>query len=254
MATVLAVDDEQDILTIIRHNLEREGHRVLTAPDGDRALEIVRTERPDVVVLDVMMPGTDGWGVLNRIKAESDELATIPVLMLTARGADEDRIRGGIEGAIRYLTKPFSPRALCEEVRQALEGEPEPVKRKKVQRESLTQLAKLETRTSEPRKPSEEEQAHPRMTRLEHAPAAEGDPYQLRSVRDRLEQLSPKQRDLLKALEGSDTVSQAASDLGVSRSNVYASLRRISRKLGVRSVPELLAIVRTGELFRPSSS
>jgi DNA-binding response OmpR family regulator len=254
MATVLAVDDEEDILTIIRHNLEQEGHRVLTAPDGDRALEIVRKEHPDVVVLDVMMPGTDGWGVLNRIKAESEDLSRIPVLMLTARGADEDRIRGGIEGAIRYLTKPFSPRALCEEVRQALEGEPEPVKRKKVQRESLTQLARLEKRTSEPKRPPAGDEAHPRMTRLEHQPAAESDPYQLRSVREKLEQLSPKQRDLLKALEGSDTVSQAATDLGVSRSNVYASLRRISRKLGVRSVPELLAIVRTGELFPSPSS
>jgi len=84
--------------------------------------------------------------------------------------------------------------------------------------------------------------------------AAEEDAYQLRSVRERLDQLSPKQRDLLRALEGSDTVSQAATDLGVSRSNVYASLRRISRKLGVRSVPELLAIVRTGELFRSASA
>ena len=83
-------------------------------------------------------------------------------------------------------------------------------------------------------------------------PAAESDNYQIRSVRERLDQLSPKQLELLRALEGSDTVSQAATDLGVSRSNVYASLRRISRKLGVRSVPELLAIVRTGELFKSS--
>jgi DNA-binding response OmpR family regulator len=257
MATVLAVDDEQDILTIIRHNLEREGHRVLTAPNGDEALEIVREEKPDVVVLDVMMPGTDGWGVLNMIKAEREELATIPVLMLTARAADEDRIRGGIEGAIRYLTKPFSPRDLCSEVAAALEGEPEPVKRRKVQKESLTQLARLEKKTSPGtrRRGAEETTATaagPHVTRLEHVPAAETDNYQIRSVRERLDQLSPKQLELLHALEGSDTVSQAASDLGVSRSNVYASLRRISRKLGVRSVPELLAIVRTGDLFKPS--
>jgi len=257
MATVLAVDDEEDILTIIRHNLEREGHRVLTAPNGDRALEIVREEQPDVVVLDVMMPGTDGWGVLNRIKAEREELATIPVLMLTARAADEDRIRGGIEGAIRYLTKPFSPRDLCTEVAAALQGEPEPVKRRKVQKESLTQLAKLEKRSSSPparRRTDDGATASPHVTRLEHVPAGEPDNYQLRSVRERLDQLSPKQLELLHALEGSDTVSQAASDLGVSRSNVYASLRRISRKLGVRSVPELLAIVRTGELFRAPSA
>ena len=255
MATVLAVDDEEDILTIIRHNLEREGHRVLTAPNGDRALEIVREEQPDVVVLDVMMPGTDGWGVLNRIKAERDDLAKIPVLMLTARAADEDRIRGGIEGAIRYLTKPFSPRDLCSEVAAALEGEPEPVKRRKVQKESLAQLARLEKKSSpgSRRKSTDESMAAgPHVTRLEHVPAAESDNYQIRSVRDRLDQLSPKQLELLHALEGSDTVSAAASDLGVSRSNVYASLRRISRKLGVRSVPELLAIVRTGDLFRTS--
>src|SRR3954453_12132810 len=255
MATVLAVDDEEDILTIIRHNLEREGHRVLTARNGDRALEIVREEKPDVVVLDVMMPGTDGWGVLNMIKAERDELAAIPVLMLTARAADEDRIRGGIEGAIRYLTKPFSPRDLCSEVAAALEGEPEPIKRRKVQKDSLTQLARLEKKSSpgtRRRSTDESTAAAPHVTRLEHVPAAETDNYQIRSVRDRLDQLSPKQLELLHALEGSDTVSQAASDLGVSRSNVYASLRRITRKLGVRSVPELLAIVRTGELFRPS--
>jgi DNA-binding response OmpR family regulator len=257
MATVLAVDDEEDILTIIRHNLEREGHKVLTAPNGDRAIEIVRDEKPDVVVLDVMMPGTDGWGVLNMIKAERDELASIPVLMLTARAADEDRIRGGIEGAIRYLTKPFSPRDLCSEVAAALEGEPEPLKRRKVQKESLSQLARLEKKSSpaSSRRRSDDSSAvSPHVTRLEHVPTAESDNYQIRSVRDRLDQLSPKQLELLRALEGSDTVSQAASDLGVSRSNVYASLRRISRKLGVRSVPELLAIVRTGELFRSSSS
>jgi len=255
MATVLAVDDEEDILTIIRHNLEREGHRVLTAPNGDRAIELVREEQPDVVILDVMMPGTDGWGVLNLIKSEREELATIPVLMLTARAADEDRIRGGIEGAIRYLTKPFSPRDLCSEVAAALEGEPEPIKRRKVQKESLAQLARLEKKSSpsSSRRRSDDVAAvAPHVTRLEHVPAAESDNYQIRAVRDRLDQLSPKQLELLRALEGSDTVSQAASDLGVSRSNVYASLRRISRKLGVRSVPELLAIVRTGELFRPS--
>ena len=152
MATVLAVDDEEDIRTIIKVNLEREGHRVLTADGGEQALELVRQEPPDVIVLDVMMPGTDGWEVLRQLKGQKQG-SDIPVLMLTARTTDEDRIRGGIEGAIRYLTKPFTPRALSDEVRRALEGEPEPVKRRKVQRESLTQLARLEKRTSEPKRP-----------------------------------------------------------------------------------------------------
>ena len=258
MATVLAVDDEEDIRTIIKVNLEREGHRVLTAEGGEQALELVREEPPDVIVLDVMMPGTDGWEVLRQLKSQTGR-SDIPVLMLTARTADEDRIRGGIEGAIRYLTKPFTPRALSDEVRRALEGEPEPVKRRKVQRESLTQLARLEKRTSKPseaapRSPAGDEQRGPHVTRLERTPDREAESFLLRSARERLGELSDKQRDLLQALEHAPSVSQAAADLGVSRSNVYASLRRISRKLGVRSVPELLTIVRTGELFRSASA
>jgi CheY-like chemotaxis protein len=254
MATVLAVDDEEDIRTIIKVNLERDGHRVLTAAGGEQALELVRNESPDVIVLDVMMPDTDGWEVLRQLKGEKGG-SDIPVLMLTARTADEDRIRGGIEGAIRYLTKPFTPRALSEEVRKALEGDPEPVKRRQVQRDSLTQLARLEKRTSKPveaaaRALSDDEPRGPHVTRLERTPPRETESLLLRAARERLSELSDKQRDLLLALEHAPSVSQAAADLGVSRSNVYASLRRISRKLGVRSVPELLTIVRTGELFR----
>ena len=256
MATVLAVDDEEDIRTIIKVNLEREGHRVLTADGGEQALELVRQEPPDVIVLDVMMPGTDGWEVLRQLKGQKQG-SDIPVLMLTARTTDEDRIRGGIEGAIRYLTKPFTPRALSDEVRRALEGEPEPVKRRKVQRDSLTQLARLEKRTSKPaaaRGPADDEQRGPHVTRLERTPVPEPESFLLRSARERLTELSDKQRDLLQALEHAPSVSQAAADLGVSRSNIYASLRRISRKLGVRSVPELLTIVRTGDLFKSASA
>src|SRR5947209_17429334 len=103
MAKVLAVDDEEDILHIIRVNLERDGHEVITARDGDEAIERVRRERPDLVVLDIRMPGTDGWGVLSRIKSEANvDVSTIPVIMLTGHAMDaESRIRGGIEGAIR---------------------------------------------------------------------------------------------------------------------------------------------------------
>ena len=253
MATVLAVDDEEDILTIIRHNLEREGHRVLTAPDGDRALELVRQERPDVVVLDVMMPGTDGWGVLKRIKAESEELSTIPVLMLTARSTDEDRIRGGIEGAIRYLTKPFSPRA-------AATRWPRPSKESLSLSSGARSSASRFRNWPDSRSGRRRADPAPGLQRKARPPlpgsrawstcrAASPTATSCGRCAQRLDQLSAKQLELLHALEGSDTVSQAATDLGVSRSNVYASLRRISRKLGVRSVPELLAIVRTGELF-----
>src|SRR3954447_16183864 len=132
MATVLIVDDEADILELIKVNLELDGHRVLTALGGGEALVRVKEESPDLILLDVMMPGVDGWTVLGQIKAEADiDVASIPVLMVTARAAQEDRIRGGIEAAIRYIPKPFSPMELRQEVRDALDGDPEPVRRRK---------------------------------------------------------------------------------------------------------------------------
>jgi DNA-binding response OmpR family regulator len=244
MATVLAVDDEEDIRTIIKVNLERDGHRVLTAAGGEQALELVRNESPDVIVLDVMMPDTDGWEVLRQLKGEKGG-SDIPVLMLTARTADEDRIRGGIEGAIRYLTKPFLPDMLVEEVAAALEGDREPVKRRAAQREALSQLARIEKGSL-----VADTSVRPHLTRLERAPEPEPEPPRVRAIREKLVDLSEKQRHLLAVLRATPSVSQAAGELDVSRSNVYASLRRISRKLGTQSVPELLALVREGDLLR----
>jgi DNA-binding response OmpR family regulator len=245
MATVLVVDDEDDILEIVRVNLELDGHTVLLAGSGAEALELVRRHRPDVVLLDIMMPGMDGWDVLAQLKSDRDlEATTVPVLMLTALTADDDRVRGGIEGAIRYITKPFLPSELCAEVNAVLDGEPEPVRRKQVQRESLAALARMEKGAAE-----RDDAVHPHLTRLERVREPNVEPPHIRAVRERMGALSPKQRELLEVLHGSTSVSQAAADLKVSRSNVYASLRRISRKLGTRSVAELLALVREGDLL-----
>jgi DNA-binding response OmpR family regulator len=251
MALVLAVDDEDDILEIIRVNLEIEGHRVVVAHDGREALDQVNRHRPDLVLLDVMMPGMDGWEVLTRLKSDADtDMSEVPVLMLTARTADEDRVRGGIEGAIRYLTKPFLPMELCAEVASALEGEPEPVKRRKVQREALSQLARIEKGSPA----ADVSTVRPHLTRLERTPEPEPEPQRVRAIREKLADLSTKQRQLLSVLRAAPSVSRAAEDLDVSRSNVYASLRRISRKLGTQSVPELLALVREGDLLRDLSA
>ena len=245
MATVLAVDDEPDILEIVKVNLELDGHEVVLARTGAEALELVRRGPPDLVLLDIMMPGLDGWDVLARLKGDPGlKATTVPVLMLTARTADEDRVRGGIEGAICYLTKPFLPSELCAEVNRALEGEPEPVRRKQVQQESLAELARMEKGAS-----AADDRVRPHLTRLERAPEPQTESPHMRAVRGRIDTLSPKQRELLEALNATASVSQAASDLRVSRSNVYASLRRISRKLGTRSVRELLALVREGDLL-----
>jgi DNA-binding response OmpR family regulator len=115
-ARILLVDDETPILDLVRGYLEREGYAISTVEDGLAAVEHVRQERPDVVVLDVMLPGLDGFEVLRQIRTFSDAY----VLMLTARGDEVDRIVGLSVGADDYLVKPFSPRELVARVKALL--------------------------------------------------------------------------------------------------------------------------------------
>ena len=121
---VLVVDDEPDVLLLCRVNLEFEGYEVATAPDGEAGLEACRELRPDVVLLDVMMPKMDGWQVLEAIKGD-DELKHIPVVMLTAKVQDEDQIRGWSAGAAEYITKPFSPLSLSQVISDVITNDPE---------------------------------------------------------------------------------------------------------------------------------
>ena len=121
---VLVVDDEPDVLLLCRVNLEFEGYEVSTAPDGEAGLEACRRLRPDVVLLDVMMPRMDGWQVLEAIKAD-DDLKHIPVVMLTAKVRDEDQIRGWSAGAAEYITKPFSPLSLSSVIGEVISNDPE---------------------------------------------------------------------------------------------------------------------------------
>ena len=245
MAFILGVDDEPDIRALVQLNLELDGHRVITAANGAEALELIADEVPDVMLLDLMMPEVDGWTVLETIKAAGDlDVNRIPVLMLTANDAADARVRGGIEGAIRFMTKPFSPAGLRAEVQSALEGDPEPMKRRRAQQAALEQLARIEKGAEH----HDLTAARPHITRFEHRPVAATEPKQLVAAREKLGSLTDKQRELLDRLASATSVSDAAGELGVSRSNVYASLRRIARKLGVKSVPELVTIVRQGGL------
>jgi two-component system response regulator MprA len=116
MATVLIVDDDRRITDMLRRTLAYEGYHVLTAADGHEALEKARAHRPDVVVLDWLMPGLDGIEVARRIRAAD----TTPILMLTARDAIEDRVEGLDNGADDYLVKPFAPTELLARVRALL--------------------------------------------------------------------------------------------------------------------------------------
>lgn len=119
-AVVLLVDDEPAIRTICRVNLEGDGFAVLEASDGDEGLEEVRRARPSLVLLDVMMPGVDGWGVAERLKADAG-LREIPVVFLSARAAAEDRLRAQQLGAVGYVVKPFDPLELAGIVREVLD-------------------------------------------------------------------------------------------------------------------------------------
>ncbi len=246
VGTVLVVDDEPDIRELVRFNLELDGHVVVTTGSGPEALEHMAAAPPDVIVLDVMLPEMDGWQILASMKSMVDaRVAHVPVIMLTSQRDDLDQIRGGIEGAIRYLTKPFSPSELRREVAAALTGEPEPVKRRRAQTDALEKLARIEGGTGA--QPPAVRAPRPHLTRLErsHTPTATR-PTESRLSPEKLALLSDKQRELLTMVGATPTVSEAAERLAVSRSNVYASLRRIARKLEVRSVPELVLLVRAG--------
>jgi DNA-binding response OmpR family regulator len=114
--TVLVVDDEPIVREVVVRYLEREGYRTLEAGDGDLARQLVEQHAPGLVVLDVMLPGTDGLELCRWIRSNSD----LPIIMLTARGEEADRIVGLELGADDYVTKPFSPRELAARVRTVL--------------------------------------------------------------------------------------------------------------------------------------
>jgi putative two-component system response regulator len=117
---ILLVDDEHAIRTICRVNLEGDGLAVLEATSGAEALEQVKRERPSLVLLDVMMPGVDGWSVAERLAADAGT-RDIPVVFLSARAAREDRLRAQELGAVGYVEKPFDPLELAGIVRDVLE-------------------------------------------------------------------------------------------------------------------------------------
>lgn len=105
---ILVADDEKNIAKLVKVNLERAGFEVVVASDGIEALKKVEEEKPDLIVLDIMMPRMDGITVLKKLK-EKEETKSIPVVMLTVKAEDEDIFRGWQEGADSYLTKPFNP-------------------------------------------------------------------------------------------------------------------------------------------------
>ena len=123
--TILVVDDEPDIVEIIQYNLEKSGFDVIVAADGPAALEKARDETPDLIVLDLMLPGLEGTDVC-RILKQDERTRSIPILMLTAKSEEIDRIIGLELGADDYVVKPFSPREIALRIRNILRRRTEP--------------------------------------------------------------------------------------------------------------------------------
>jgi len=121
MATehILVVDDEEDILELVSYNLTKAGYRVTRATSGEDAIKAARSKLPDLVLLDLMLPGVDGLEVCNTLKRDS-RTANIPVVMLTARGEEADIVSGLELGADDYITKPFSPRVMLARIKAVL--------------------------------------------------------------------------------------------------------------------------------------
>src|SRR3989304_4591828 len=113
---ILVIDDELAIVDIVTEALESEDFQVIGASNGVEGLERLHNENPELVILDVLMPGMDGWEVLRRVEADPST-AGVPVIMLTALGSDEDILRGLEEGAVEYITKPFHLQDLVADVR-----------------------------------------------------------------------------------------------------------------------------------------
>jgi two-component system, OmpR family, alkaline phosphatase synthesis response regulator PhoP len=123
---ILVVDDDREIVRLVRTYLEQNHYDVLTAYDGETALHILRRERPDLMLLDLMLPDRDGWDVTRVVRGDTG-LAALPIIMLTARVEDHDKILGLELGADDYVSKPFNPREVVARVRAVLrraQGEP----------------------------------------------------------------------------------------------------------------------------------
>jgi DNA-binding response OmpR family regulator/DNA-binding CsgD family transcriptional regulator len=231
---ILVVEDEVDLANLVQVNLDLAGYAVTVARDGAEGLAAIRRERPDLVLLDVMMPVLDGWQVLRAIE-EDAALRGLPVIMLTALSEERDIIRGHLQGAVRYVTKPFEMQVLLRTVEEGI-AEPdaqELATRRGRVRQLLRRLAELDSGRSA-------SGSHVRFSKLE-APPVVGDPRPEPTAADRskLDQLTDKQRYIAGQLGAGRSARDLAEELDVSRSNVYATRKRIGRKLGVH--PDLVA-------------
>jgi DNA-binding response OmpR family regulator len=227
-ARILVVEDEEDLASLVELNLELAGYAVAVARDGQQALDAIRADAPDLVLLDVMMPVLDGWQVL-RTLSEDRATADIPVIMLTALSEEQDLIRGHLQGAVRYVTKPFEMKGLLSAVSEGLQP-PDDAEREVRRRRTLELLQRLVELDAG------RDAAGPRvhLSRLEHRRAPGDDSVSTTSPGpEALDVLTEQQRHVAEQLASGVGAREIARELGVSRSNVYAIRKRVARHLGV---------------------
>lgn len=222
---ILVVEDEEDLANVVMINLRMAGYEVEHAGHGAEALEAVERQTPDLVLLDVMMPVMDGWQAL-RVLKEDPETRHIPVVMLTALAEEQNIIQGHLQGAVRYLTKPFEVKRLLEVVETTLHPDEEELeRRKRTVRTLLERLAELES--------GRPAGAEVHLSKLENPPRPPRGSAPTDAERSRITELTDKQRYLAEQLAAGRSARELAEELDVSRSNVYATRKRIARKLGV---------------------
>ena len=226
---ILVVEDEEDLAGLVEVNLSLAGYEVVVAPTGEDGLRAIREDDPDAVLLDVMLPGIDGWNVLRTVK-EDRTTRDLPVVMLTALSEERDLIRGHLQGAVEYVTKPFEMKRLLETVENVLRDatEEEVAERRARTRTMLTRLAELDSGRTADANSAVRLSALERTREPERPEVHEVTPQQKQG----LATMTEKQRWLASALGAGWAAREIAEHLDVSRSNVYATRRRVARRLG----------------------
>lgn len=222
---ILVIEDEPDVVSLLRINLELSGYEVHDAGNGQDGLDLADTIQPDLILLDVVMPVLDGFATLRELQEDKTTQA-IPVIMLTALSGERDIIRGHLQGAVRYVTKPFDMDALMATVAEALQppDAAELARRLETRSQLLRRLAELETGRSEP--------GAVRMSHLQ-APPRDDVREPTTAERSRSALLTERQALVAGMLADGIGARDIAERFGVSRSNIYATRKRIARKLEV---------------------
>jgi DNA-binding NarL/FixJ family response regulator len=244
------VDEPRERVEEWRPALEVAGYRIVQSAIDDGAAVRMPGSPPDAIVLSAPSPDCRAWDFLEALRTTESELADVPVIVIVGVGALEDGLRGGIEGAVRCLAEPVEAGRLVAALDAALapDAPPVPEQRRRTRQRALEMLAGIESRGA-----ASDDEVHPRLvhlTRLEHVPVRSAETQPLADARRRVPMLTTKQRGLLHLIEAEGGVTAAAARLGTSRGNVYAGLRRIVHRLGVRDTGELLRIVGSGELLQ----